>query len=697
MSRSGSQSITETGREESNSNVDKSTSATASLVGAGFRADIQGLRAIAVVSVVLAHAGVPGTAGGFIGVDLFFVLSGFLITGLLIREREKRGRISLLAFWSRRARRLLPASSFVLVSTAVACFLFLPVRWSLSAFTDIMWSAFFVANWRFAITKADYFAANDHISPLLHFWSLGVEEQYYFVWPFLTIAAGSLAVILLQKRPMSFRAGVALASVLVVVGSFAYSLWVLQTNQPLAYFSTPSRVWQLALGAFLAAIGPVLTAVIAKRRWWRHGLAFAGAIGFVSSVVLLAEKEAGHYPGFNALVPTLSAALLIVAGTDGARHFGTSLLETRAMQWLGDVSYSLYLWHFPILVIGFYVFDPAGWLVKSGLIAGSLLLSGLTYRWIEMPARTSSYLKSRPAIALVAGAVLIFVAAGTATALSKVTEANVGTIVNNEGVDVHVRPSLLNPIGNWQADAEGCRPGFDDKPIGDCQRGDAQGDKHAFLLGDSLAANIFGPMIAAAKAEEWQLSVFGKAGCYPADVTTYHHVRKVPYKSCDRFREQVIEKAITEKADIVFLIGGRNDERRVVDRESGKVLSERESVAVIEAGWRSTIERFTDHGIHVVVIESWPKSPENPVECLLETQDARLCSFEEAATPRLESIVASQLDNTELLNLDHHMCTGRMCRVVDGDILIYRDWAHLTEPFARRLVTDFRKVLNTAS
>ena len=223
------------------------------IVGSGFRADIQGLRALAVLSVVAAHAGVAGLAGGFIGVDLFFVLSGFLISGLLVREFEKRSRISLLDFWSRRARRLLPASALVLVTTAIAAYVFLPVAWRLSTLTDIIWSSFFAANWHFALTQADYFADTEQISPLLHFWSLGVEEQFYFVWPLLVAFAGIISVRHRSRTRLPLRMYVGIVSGFVCVISFTYSIWILQTNQPLAYYGTPSRVWQLALGALIAA------------------------------------------------------------------------------------------------------------------------------------------------------------------------------------------------------------------------------------------------------------------------------------------------------------------------------------------------------------------------------------------------------------------------------------------------------------
>lgn len=670
----------------------------ASIVGAGFRADIQGLRALAVLSVVAAHAGVAGLAGGFIGVDLFFVLSGFLISGLLVREFEKRSRISLLDFWSRRARRLIPASAMVLMATAFAAFILLPVHWRLSTLTDVIWSSFFAANWHFALTQADYFADTEHVSPLLHFWSLGVEEQFYFVWPLLVAAAGVVAVRLRPRNPVSLRTYVGLASGLVCVVSFSYSVWILQTNQPLAYYGTPSRVWQLSLGALLAAGTPWLTSRVGR---FSNLLAAIGFLGFIGSVIVLSGKESGNYPGMAAVIPTLAAAALILAGLDNSRRtFLSPVLEHRVAQWFGDTSYSLYLWHFPILIIGGYYFAPAGWIVTSGLVVVSILLAGITYRYVETPARTSDVLKSKPWYSLGMGLTLIALSAVTALAFTNITKQSVGTFINDVGQSVVVTP---DPLKAKEEQAEnqiisGCAFGFENGQLQDCSFGAEKSSSKVVLLGDSLARNVLNPLSDAASAEGWEFHAWVKSSCTPANVTLYERIRKIEYTQCDEFREESINRTIAEKPDLVVLVAGVDPAMQVYDRESGTLLSVRDSAPVVLDGWRTTIDRFTRHSIRVVVVPGWARAPHDPVTCLLEIRDARKCAFtfnSEFAESAPARVAADENTQAGVLTLDHHICTAGTCDVVKGSTLVYYDAVHVSRLFAQRFVSDFQEMLSS--
>ena len=668
------------------------------IVGSGFRADIQGLRALAVLSVVATHAGVAGLAGGFIGVDLFFVLSGFLISGLLVREFEKRSRISLLDFWSRRARRLLPASALVLVTTAIAAYVFLPVAWRLSTLTDIIWSSFFAANWHFALTQADYFADTEQISPLLHFWSLGVEEQFYFVWPLLVAFAGIISVRHRSRTRLPLRMYVGIVSGFVCVISFTYSIWILQTNQPLAYYGTPSRVWQLALGALIAAATPWLTARASR---FANVLAALGVVGFLGSVVVLSGKESGNYPGLAAIVPTLAAAALIVAGLDSnLRTFISPVLEHRVAQWFGDTSYSLYLWHFPILIIGGHYLAPAGWLTTSCLVLLSVALAGLTYRFVETPARASIILKAKPWYSLGMGLMLIGLSASLAGALMHLTKNDIGTFTNEVGRSVVLSPDPLEAKSE-QAEGQiirGCAFGFENGRLGACSFGTKNSGSTVVLLGDSLARNVLIPLRDAAKAEDWAFHAWVKSSCTPADVTLYEHIRNIEYTQCDEFREESIRRAIAEKPDLVVLVTGVDPAMQVYDRESGSLLSVGDSAPVILDGWRTTIERFTSQSIRVVVVPGWARVPDDPITCLLETRDARDCSFTfdtKSAETALARVAASENPNIDVLTLDHHICTDGKCQVVKGSTLVYYDGSHVTRLFAQRFISDFQELLRS--
>jgi peptidoglycan/LPS O-acetylase OafA/YrhL len=354
-----------------------------------FRPDLEGLRGLAILLVLAFHASVPGITGGYIGVDVFFVLSGFLITGLLIRERERTGRIDLPAFYARRARRILPAAAVVILLT-------LPFAWVVMAPLDLprvagdaMAAALSAANMRFAATSMDYFSQGGSPSPYLHYWSLGVEEQFYLVWPALLIVATRLG-----KPRLS--AGVVLT--LVTIVSFAGAVWLTDWAAPWAFYSLPTRAWQLGLGGLLAVgagsgarAAAWLTASRRRRlriavwRSRRLGLprlgrriahaslvviGWAGLAAIVASAFVLDADT--PYPGLAALLPTLGGAALILSGT---RRFSPGhVLVLAPMRWLGRISFSLYLVHWPILILPAALLPPG----QTLTLASSLALAGVS-------------------------------------------------------------------------------------------------------------------------------------------------------------------------------------------------------------------------------------------------------------------------------------------------------------------------------
>ncbi|QFG68279.1 acyltransferase family protein [Ornithinimicrobium pratense] len=293
-----------------------------------FRGDIEGMRAVAVLMVLLYHAGVPWAAGGFAGVDVFFVISGFLITGLLVAEARREARIDLVAFWARRARRLLPASALVLATTAVLTFLVLPaVRWRETGW-DVLTSGLYVVNWRLAARSVDYLAEDAAPSPVQHYWSLAVEEQFYLLWPVLVV----VALLLSRRRPA--RLGVALLVLLlaVVVPSFLWSLHLTRSDPALAYLVTTTRLWQLGVGAVLAL---AVTRLERLPGTLAALLAWAGLLAVLAG--LLTQGPDLAWPGTAALVPTLGAAAMIAGGTATASPVwaATRILSWAPCRWSG--------------------------------------------------------------------------------------------------------------------------------------------------------------------------------------------------------------------------------------------------------------------------------------------------------------------------------------------------------------------------
>jgi len=343
------------------------------------RTDIQGLRALAVGMVVLAHAGIPFAAGGFIGVDVFFVISGFLITSLLLREVQRSSTISIRGFYERRARRILPAGTVVLVVTVLYSALTFSADRVGSIAGDAIWSSVFLANVHYAVDGTDYFATGDP-SPLQHFWSLAVEEQFYLIWPLLVLAI--VVVVRRRAKYVPFTRLVAVAVTAIIIGSLAWSMIETAVSPSTAYFSTPARAYELAGGALVAALTAAGTQVPA---WLtgplRGGLGWAGFAGLI--VMMVAWDERTQIPGILAGLVVLATAAVLISGIGDVRGAGR-MLSVRPVRFIGDISYSLYLWHWPLLTLGLL----SGWGHAARvivLIAASVVLAALSYRFVELP------------------------------------------------------------------------------------------------------------------------------------------------------------------------------------------------------------------------------------------------------------------------------------------------------------------------
>src|SRR3984885_9315749 len=345
--------------------------------GRRFRPDIEGLRAIAVGLVLVFHAYGTPFSGGFVGVDVFFVISGFLITDILMREHSKTGRVSILGFYGRRARRILPASALVVVATVIASYYFLGFLTGNDVAAAAKWTAVFAANIHFGFVGTDYFGSRLPPSPLLHMWSLGVEEQFYVVWPALFL------ILVLIARGAHHRRAIAVSLVAIIAASFAWSVFQTAAAPPWAYFSPVTRTCELGLGALIAVLGPAINRKL-KPRWAAEVIASCGLAGIAGSAVLL--NSSTPYPGAVIAWPVISTALLIAAGCTDIRTFVERCLSLRPMRWCGARSYSLYLWHWPILTIAaqYSVRHLSGW-QTTGLLLLTIVASTLTYRLVENP------------------------------------------------------------------------------------------------------------------------------------------------------------------------------------------------------------------------------------------------------------------------------------------------------------------------
>ena len=359
--------------------------------------EVQALRALAVALVVVYHYWPHLISGGYIGVDVFFVISGFLITSHLLREVTRTGRVSLPEFYARRARRILPAALLVLLVCALVTVLFVSQdRWA-QFLAEIRASTFYYENWYLAHASVDYLAAQNLPSPVQHYWSLSVEEQFYLVWP-LVLLGGVLATRGGWRHWRRRVVGVLLG--LLTAGSFVWSVHQTAVDPAPAFFVTPTRVWEFGIGALLALLVPAsashLGAVRALASW-------AGLLTI--AVAALLYTPATPFPGVAALAPVLGAGMVIWAGASSVRWSPLAGMSWRPVQWLGNVSYSLYLWHWPLLILTPLVIGaPLGGPAKLGLVVAAVLAAWATKKLVEDPVRTGQVLAARGPAWTLAGA-----------------------------------------------------------------------------------------------------------------------------------------------------------------------------------------------------------------------------------------------------------------------------------------------------
>ncbi len=411
----------------------------------GFRPDLEGLRGIAVVLVLLYHAQVPGFTGGYVGVDVFFVLSGFLITGLLVRELRATGTVSLPGFYARRIRRILPASALVLIVTLVASVLILAPLQVVDVAGDATSAALYVVNIRFAVQATDYLQGSLAPSPILHFWSLSAEEQFYFIWPALLLLAARLCGT--SARRLAWPIGA------VVVGSFALSFYLTGTNEPWAFFSLPTRAWELGAGAALALAVPRLGAL---PRGLATGIGLVGLAMVVASGVVISTET--PFPGVAALLPVLGTAAVVAAGVRRPAAPAARALGWGPMRYMGRISYSLYLWHWPILVlVPVALGGPLPLEGRLALVAAAIPLSAVTQRLVEEPLRRGRLIGSLPRRNIVFAAGLSVVVAATALGVGTVTEMRLGGGTALAAADVVADPlaglsAEFDPLGGLVPD-----------------------------------------------------------------------------------------------------------------------------------------------------------------------------------------------------------------------------------------------------
>jgi peptidoglycan/LPS O-acetylase OafA/YrhL len=681
----------------------------------GARTDIQGLRALAVGLVLLYHLWPNRLTGGFVGVDVFFVISGFLITTHLLVKPPRHLR-DLAAFWARRIRRLLPASLTVLAVTAVATRLVAPeIRW-LEAARHIRSAALYVVNWRLANDAVDYSAAGNAATPVQHFWSLSVEEQFYLGWP-VVIAVLLLLAALLRRRPLVVISG---GLLVVVVASLLYGIWLTQTDQARAYFVTPTRVWELGVGGLLAAA--LVGRTPSPARSDIAGLARVAAVW--AGLVAIAWSGTSYtaktpFPGWHALVPVLGAAAVIAAADPRGFAAPGRFLAARPVQWLGDVSYSVYLWHWPMIVLLPSITGSLGRLDKSGILLATLVLAGLTKRFVEDPFRTGvdgsplyrPYVAAAVGMALVVGMATLQVAeverheraerSQVKAALESGDNCFGAPALANADCPARTRgsivPSPARAVGD-QYDLEhrllrgDCWAERITFAVRTCEFGDPKGQFHVALIGNSHAAQWLAALEKIGARKGWRITTFFAHFCANSDT------------------EQVIGNA--EQTD-----GCRNWVRRTTEQvRDGSfnlvVMSNRMSLrgtnqtweqsrAAFVKGYETVLRQWQNSDMVVVGLGDtpWPGATQERVpDCLTENPS----NYEACSGPRpkweptdLLQKAIETVDDPKIrsINLNDHICGPGTCPAVVGGVTVYADYSHLTTTYVETLAPYLRREL----
>ena len=640
---------------------------------AEFRPDIEGLRGIAILLVLLFHAGLPWTPGGFVGVDVFFVISGFLITGKLWRESQQPGGLNITRFYAWRIRRLLPAALVAIAAiTVFGLLLAAPLdRSELAA--DGAASALSLANMRF-IGSVDYFAATTSPSPFLHFWSLSVEEQFYLVWP-------ALIVLLTWRGGSSRRLIVAL--LIGVVASFALSIWLTDTSPARAFYLLPTRVWQLGVGGLLALVGVMGTSRGAGALAWA-GLAAVAVAG----VALTAEMP---YPGLAALLPTAGAVALLYGGA--APSGPVRLLAAAPLRFLGKISYSLYLWHWPLLVLPLMFLERALTGVEIVVaVAAAIGVSWLSWRFVEQPfrygdrsRRATSWSAIRVGVAGILSVALFTQGLAAALPSSAVavqpTPSPSGSPVASDGpitLPADLTPSLASARDDEERlRGDGCLAFERVSTPPNCVYGVKGSAITIALVGDSHASHWFPAIEAIALERGWRLVTFVKVSCSFTTLVQRNLALKREYRECTAFNEATVARLNQIKPALTI----------IVNRRTFRPIEENITSALAGAALGEMVARIP--GATAILVDTPDPGRDVPACLSKHPSDIRACLFTQDDADNREigiaERVAADVSGARLIDLTANICTEWPCSPISGSVLIYRDEDHMTATFSRSL------------
>lgn len=646
-----------------------------------FRRDIEGLRAFAVISVIIYHIDSSLLPGGYIGVDVFFVISGFLITGILYQEFSSNDRIDVLSFYLKRAKRLLPAATLVILSTLVAArWVYSPIELEALAKSGIT-AIFYVSNLWFAKQSTNYLAESHETDAFLHTWSLSVEEQFYLVWPFLII------ITLKFSNSLNYRRNLLAIIGLTALFSFFLCIWLTEKSQPWAFFFSGARAWEFAVGAGVA--------IMIHRRQFQLKTMFAHLLALLGIALMLLPLwmfgEGTRFPGFAASMPVAGTAIIIFLGSN-IRTKTTEFLSLPLLNWIGSRSYSLYLWHWPLIILYRQADSSANsldWVWMS--ILSMLILSEITYRLVESPSRNLKIIKGTRRFAF--GVVLVGMTASTATALT-LREFSLKEMRSEHQIsflDASKSKPLVYDVN--------CHLGFFETDLADCTFGDSQSQSKVILIGDSHAAQWFPALQEISERKKWKLISLTKSACPVVDLEIFNDALSREYTECKTFRENVFAYIRSISPSIIFVSQSAHYlETGQAGQKSGRSPEQWENVS------RETYKQLSSFSDRVVLLGDTPNPGFNIPNCASRAtwhgKDLSECSFpirnhKQTIVEGIDSKITEETSGLLSIDSSQLICPSEPCLPLERDInfLKYRDSHHLTVEYSRHLADDLSELL----
>ena len=603
---------------------------------------IQGLRALAALLVTIFHARL--LPGGFIGVDIFYVISGFLITGLILREIESTGKLDLQSFYQRRIKRLLPTSVFVLFVTAIVGMFVLPVITRDALGRDLFAAATYISNYLFAWWENDYQNLDATPSPFIHYWSLAVEEQFYVVWPVFILFLSRYG-----KRAI-FR-GIAVTTFL----SLLLSIYQTQTSPIWAFYSLPTRAWELGFGALLLFVPETF--------WKNRFIPWFGVIGIAIASFRFDENTA--FPGINALLPVVSTAVLIGSIAIWPRAFN-DLSNNRISQWLGAISYPLYLWHWPALVLPSSALGrPLRIRERLFCIVLTIVLAHFTSKYIEQPIRHKkisgkkiyTFFAATTAVSLIAGLVI------SSTSSSMITVK--GTNYKFNLVDVMQKPAVYG---------DNCHSNYGETESGECTYGDLNSATTIVLYGDSHAAQWFPALEQLANEKGFKLVSLTKSACPSVDVP---RADQGAYKNihCEKWRENSVKRIKEIKPAAVIL-------------SSYQHFSPPSRFSDVDKWWidgqKRLLSSLSGSSEHLIYISDTPRPMRDIPNCLA-SRDVKSCNTTERTPVKI-------IRGFDIIDPAPWLCTS-ICPAIQDGYVVYRDASHISVAAALALKPQLEAAL----